>query len=80
MATLLLLNSCCYLLDHPDHRRGNSASVLLRTQRLFAPGVAAKGASLVYEQHGAGWATPCPWLESLWRAVHTLLPSVVQEA
>lgn len=66
MATLLLLNSCCYLLDRPDHSGENGAGMLLRAQHLFAPGAAEKGASPVDERHGAGRATPCPWLDTLW--------------
>lgn len=79
MAVFLLLSSCCYLLDHPDHGGGNGAGVMLHTHHLLALSVAAKGASPVYEQHRVGWATLCPWLETLWRVVQEHLPPVVQE-
>lgn len=69
MATLLLPNSCRYLLDHPDHGGGKGAGVMLRAQHLLAAGVAAKGASPAYERRGAGGATPCPGLKTLWRGV-----------
>lgn len=42
MAPLLLPNSCCYLLDHPDPGGGRGAGAMLCTQRLLAPGVAAE--------------------------------------
>lgn len=42
MATLLLPDSCRYLLDHPDRGGGKGAGAMLRTPRLLAAGVAAK--------------------------------------
>lgn len=42
MAPLLLPNSCCYLLDHPDPDGGRGAGAMLCMQCLLAPGVAAE--------------------------------------
>lgn len=78
MATCLLLNSCCYLLEHPGCRGGMAPGPCCARSVCCTRCCCHRSVSW-HEWQGSGWANPSPGLETLHRALPEPLPAVVQK-